>query len=428
MEKLIQLHGQVLSWQNATTLLVVYLATLCIYRLFLHPLACFPGPKLAAVTRYYEAYFDVLQEGQYTFKIAELHNKYGPIVRISPYELHVNDPAFHEKLYRQEGRWDKYGWAFNAFGAHGASITYYTTSRSHDLHKARRQPLNPFFSKTKVVAREDLINRNIAVLCDRLSQFAKSPEKTNTVVDLGAAISALSRDVACEFILDRKYAHLERQDFHVGVTNMLQSAGPIWRITKHAPWFGPLVHSIPPGIMMKIADENTRAFFQYLQESERDTKDLLRIAHSSSGAHNEPPSLPRTIVHEIVDSKLPLAEKGFERVMFEVATVTGAGNETTAGVLRLILYHVFADRAILQRLRAELDKAYAPFSKGTRMCLGMHLAWAEMYLAVAQVVQRFDFEFQGVDATTFHMQSDQYIIKTKGIAALNAAVTLREAC
>ncbi|KAK8057947.1 cytochrome P450 [Apiospora saccharicola] len=521
MEKLIQLRGQVLSWQNLAILVTIYVVTLSVYRLFLHPLARFPGPKLAAVTRYYEAYFDVLQEGQYTFKIAELHKKYGPIVRISSYELHVNDPAFHEKLYRQEGRWDKYGWAVNAFGTHGASIS----KVPHDLHKARRQPLNPFFSKTKVVAREDFINRNIAVLCDRLSQFANTAEKTKTVVDLGAAISALSRDVACEFILDRKYAHLERQDFHVGVTNMLQSAGPIWRITKHAPWFGPLVHSIPPGIMMKIADENTRAFFQYLQESERDTKDLLRIAHSSSGAHNEPPSSPRTIVHEIVDSKLPLAEKGFERVMFEVATVTGAGNETTAGVLRLVLYHVFADRAILQRLRAELDdaatlelkaleqlpyltsvimegmrlspaigsrssriapdrdlvygegkralripagtpvgmttilmhtdeasypeplsfrsdrgmgldagarrrldKAYAPFSKGTRMCLGMHLAWAEMYLAVAQVVQRFDFEFQGVDATTFHMQSDQFIIKTKGIAALNAAVTLREAC
>lgn len=112
--------------------------------------------------------------------------------------------------------------------------------------------------------------------------------------------------------------------------------------------------------------------------------------------------------------------------------------------------------------RRRLDKACAPFSKGTRMCLGMQyvrtslpsslssnlffflptrcfsrvpvylyrlsstdqapflrglcsLAWAEMYLAIAQVVQRFDFEFQGVDATSFHMQmqSDPYIIKTK---------------
>lgn len=260
----------------------------------------------------------------------------------------------------------------------------YHGKASHKLHKARRQPLNPFFSKAQVAAQEDRINRNIAIFCDRVSQYAMA-EKT---VDLGAAISALSRDVACEVILNRKYAHLKREDFHVGVTNMLQSAGPIWRITKHAPWFGPLVHSIPPSIMMKIADENTGAFFLYLITGKHTWASLRHpkrtsipqwLAHmratgvrkryeGSSGAKNESPSSPpRTIVHEIVDSKLPPAEKRFKRVMFEVATVTGAGNETTAGVLRLIMYHVFADRDILQRLRAELDDAAPPLTGSAKV-------------------------------------------------------------
>lgn len=54
-----------------------YLVTLASYRLFLHPLATFPGPKLAAITRYYEAYYDIVKNGEYTFKIAELHKEYG---------------------------------------------------------------------------------------------------------------------------------------------------------------------------------------------------------------------------------------------------------------------------------------------------------------------------------------------------------------
>lgn len=37
----------------------VYLAGLGIWRLFLHPLAKFPGPRIAALTRWYECYFDV---------------------------------------------------------------------------------------------------------------------------------------------------------------------------------------------------------------------------------------------------------------------------------------------------------------------------------------------------------------------------------
>ena len=56
---------------------IIYLTSLAVYRLFLHPLAKFPGPKLAALTRYYEAYHDVVRNGQYTFKIAELHKEYG---------------------------------------------------------------------------------------------------------------------------------------------------------------------------------------------------------------------------------------------------------------------------------------------------------------------------------------------------------------
>ena len=58
-----------------------YLLSLVVYRHYLHPLAKFPGPKLAALTRWYEAYYDVVQNGQYTWKIAELHREYGKFDR-----------------------------------------------------------------------------------------------------------------------------------------------------------------------------------------------------------------------------------------------------------------------------------------------------------------------------------------------------------
>lgn len=60
--------------------ILVYLLTLASYRLLFHPLAAFPGPKLAAITRYYEAYYDIVKNGQYTFKMAEVHKKYGELI------------------------------------------------------------------------------------------------------------------------------------------------------------------------------------------------------------------------------------------------------------------------------------------------------------------------------------------------------------
>ena len=94
--------------------MLLYCTLLATYRLYLSPIAHFPGPKLAALSLWYEFYHDVVRGGQYCFKISELHDQYGtnpfifcsfpgskctgPIIRINPYELHVRDP--HGKAVR----------------------------------------------------------------------------------------------------------------------------------------------------------------------------------------------------------------------------------------------------------------------------------------------------------------------------------------
>lgn len=56
---------------------VVYILGGAIYRLFFSPIAGFPGPKLAALTYWYEFYYDVVKDGQYIFQIEKLHKCYG---------------------------------------------------------------------------------------------------------------------------------------------------------------------------------------------------------------------------------------------------------------------------------------------------------------------------------------------------------------
>ena len=62
-----------------TLLLLAYAVCLSIWRLCLSPLAKFPGPKVAALTLWYECYYDVLKPGGglYIWKIEEMHRKYG---------------------------------------------------------------------------------------------------------------------------------------------------------------------------------------------------------------------------------------------------------------------------------------------------------------------------------------------------------------
>jgi cytochrome P450 len=87
-----------------------------------------------------------------------------------------------------------------------------------------------------------------------------------------------------------------------------------------------------------------------------DTRKLM-AAVASPSTNNK---TRHTVVHEIMNSKLPSSEKTVERVFEDVSTVTGAGFETTASVLRLIFFHIFSNVEILQQLRAELSNAGAP--------------------------------------------------------------------
>lgn len=55
----------------------VYSVALVIYRLYLSPIARFPGSKIAAATLWTEFYYDAIKPGQFQFKIREWHATYG---------------------------------------------------------------------------------------------------------------------------------------------------------------------------------------------------------------------------------------------------------------------------------------------------------------------------------------------------------------
>lgn len=62
---------------TALGLSTVYVLGLVIHRLFICPLSKFPGPKLAAITSWYELYYDVVKQGQFLWEIERMHDKYG---------------------------------------------------------------------------------------------------------------------------------------------------------------------------------------------------------------------------------------------------------------------------------------------------------------------------------------------------------------
>jgi hypothetical protein len=170
---------------------VGYVAYLVLSRYFLSPLAKVPGPILA-LSSWYECYYgmaffnisdegktsniisDVFQPAQYVFKIKEMHAKYGryipgqgigkaltfsgPVVRIGPSDVSISDPDFVDNIYAPGPghKRDKDHTKVKALGVDssvGASI-------AHELHRKRREVLNPFFSYQRIIRFDpELINK-----------------------------------------------------------------------------------------------------------------------------------------------------------------------------------------------------------------------------------------------------------------------------
>lgn len=98
--------GTVSSW-DISKFALVSVALWLLFHLFkaiynvspLHPLYQIPGSKLAAATFLPEIYWDVFKFGRYTRQIQRMHEKYGPLVRISPDEIHCADVDFSDEIF-----------------------------------------------------------------------------------------------------------------------------------------------------------------------------------------------------------------------------------------------------------------------------------------------------------------------------------------
>lgn len=126
----------------------LYALAIVVYRLWFHPLAKFPGPKLTAATHLVQTYYDLFsgEGGQFPFAYRAWHEKYGPIIRINPDELHIQDSYYHETFYSPSRPVRRPPHLGNCFGAQLAAFG----SPDHASHRLRRGALNPFFSKRKI--------------------------------------------------------------------------------------------------------------------------------------------------------------------------------------------------------------------------------------------------------------------------------------
>ena len=476
--------GLAATWPGLLGCLILlkltYDLALALYRITLHPLAKFPGSKIAAATYWHETYHDVFKGHQYIWKIQAMHKQYGPVIRTNPDDVHIHDPEFFDQLYGL--KLDKWAWWTRGFAvptAGGMTV-------EHEIHRKRRGALNPFFSKASIVANIPVIQEKLATMCERLDKIKGSRE----VLDLEAVYLALTTDVLTQCSYGWTYDYINNPEWAMAWKLVNTGGRASAAIVRSFPLIGSVVRSMP--LWLAIILVPPVGFMKsWMQRVGVQVKKIKADPETMSLITTEK-RRKDTIFAQILASDLPEEELSDERLIDEGVLIATAGSETTAWAITITTYHIMTNPGILARLRAELetveipagdpvapwtsleklpyftavikegvrlaggmlsrlpriydqpiqykqytipagtpvamtphlilidesifpeprafkperwlddpssssvvsrlDKYIVAFGKGSRNCIGMHLAYAQMYMSVAAVAQRYTLE------------------------------------
>ncbi|KAJ4423370.1 hypothetical protein N0V82_001973 [Gnomoniopsis sp. IMI 355080] len=310
----------------------------------------------------------------FIFKIQEWHEKYGPIVRISPWEVHIADPEFLSVILANKSQFDKkIEWKYRFGIPHSTFDTI-----EHQHHRARRSAIAPFFSKQKIHSIIPYISAKAHRLCDRLEKEYKNQNKP---LVLNHAFAAFSFDIITYYAFARSFEYMEMPGFHGPFTDAAKELANTLHIMGHFPWLLAILQAIPNSLAAVMNSHMGEVFAFHGEIAHQ----IRSISSGNNDAHKlvEHP----TVFHDIFESSLAADEKTVERlvhegeparehllclkpnvelilVAIEGGSIIAGGVETTATALSKALYYILERPEILDAILEELDQ-HAVFEQPT---------------------------------------------------------------
>ncbi|KAI1657391.1 cytochrome P450 [Daldinia decipiens] len=184
--------------------------TKVVYNVFFHPLAPIPGPKLYAISPLPISWSRA--QGRSPYKFAELHEKYGPIVRVGPDEVSCAGPTSFKDLYgprygkggplTRDSRATPLKEKFGAVGMFQAGV---------QEHARIRRQLNPAFSEKASREQEPLVMGYI----DSMIRKLRDASARGDVVDIEKYTMWTTFDIQGDLVFGKDvFECIEKEQYH----------------------------------------------------------------------------------------------------------------------------------------------------------------------------------------------------------------------
>ncbi|KAJ4469030.1 cytochrome P450, partial [Lentinula edodes] len=463
-----------------------YIGALVLYRLLFHPLRTFPGPVIAALTDWYEGYFNIVKGGAFITELERLHKVYGPVIRIGPNILHFNDRHAYHDMYTHGSTLVKEPGYYLGFMSHAPQglLSICDPQDARD----RRSLLGPMFSRRAVLALESTIQNKIDQLISLIEEHYVSPHSS---VKMSMAYRSVTTDIITEYCFAESANTLTPNFDHPIQIGVRELGKRVW-IQRYFPFLNSLTSKAPPKLVQWLFP-SFRSYVEMKTGYEKQIDGLMRNPDSLSSIDHE------TIYHHLLNPKDQVALSR-TTLVHEAFTLVGAGSDTVGNACTVGTFFALKNQMIGRKLVEELREAwpdedkplsyvvleklpyltafiketlrfsvgvihhiprvvgtapteigghkippgtvvgmssaflhmnpdvfsdpytfnperwltqdtstmmfdFAPFSKGPRICIGLNLAWCELYLIFGNIFHKFNMtllEAEVNERTDFH--------------------------
>ncbi|KAK0670034.1 putative cytochrome P450 E-class, group I [Cercophora samala] len=343
-------------WPVVIGLWVLYTISVAIHRRYFHPLSSIPGPSFNAISYLPILYQQGILEGQLLHALERWHAQYGPIIRISPNEIHLSSPEYYETIYSNALKTGFYkDPAFYGPMEGPIKVPVMLTIISNEQHRVRRMGMNPFFSRKSVLGLEQIVRDKTEKLIGMAEQ---NLSRKGGEFDAHRATRALTVDIITEYAYAKSWNYMDLPDWGEGYQEAIRAVQTFFPWLQTFPSLLPVFGLVPDWVMVKLYPHFGKWFgsLEVVQQSVAEVKREIALGIKPAR---------RTIFHELLDPEPVETEKNLaprqklpDAVVFaDAVNVTGAGVETTGATICRALYEVLDSPEIAQKLREELKTA-----------------------------------------------------------------------
>ncbi|KAI0854665.1 putative benzoate 4-monooxygenase cytochrome P450 [Xylaria cubensis] len=365
-----QQHDLTVVKHILASLLVAFILTFTLRTLLAWiRLSHIPGPFFPSLTNLPRVFW--VKTGQSQKYHRQLHEKYGEIVRLGPNMVSISNPEVIPILYPTRPGFPKsdlYA-TLRPYSRDNNGLKVVFNTQDEKLHKQIKSPIAPLYSLTNTVTFEPLVDEVLTCLEEQLN---KKFSGTNEAFNFGEYLQFFAFDVMGTLTFSKRYGFLETGKDVQGILAAIWSHWKGSAAVTQITWADPIVSR--NRFVRAFRKTGGMAIIGYINSVLSERLHERSVDTRSEGKASSSTAISKTRHVDFLDHFLTTKEDNPDlpawAPMAWMFSNVLAGSDSTATVMRTIMYHLLCNQDTLDKLYQELSDAGVsmPYPRWSEVC------------------------------------------------------------